>query len=135
MGIRGNFAGFRNDGTLPNLGCCDQQLVGWIAMERLRSWVDSTTICGCSCTSDTPGSASALSIQTPTVRSSFSLPYSTSFATSQHEMILTPKTRSAPKFEKVAVPRLQPFRSRNPPDPNAGVQQNHCRASQSSLPT
>ncbi len=31
--------------------------------------------------------------------------------------------------------RLQSFRSRNPPDPNVGVQQNHCRASQSSLAT
>jgi hypothetical protein len=39
------------------------------------------------------------------------------------------------KFEKVAVPRLQPLRSRNPPDPNVGVQQNQCRASQSSPPT
>ena len=38
-------------------------------------------------------------------------------------------------FEKVAVPPLQPLRSRNPPDPNVGVQQNHCRASQSSLAT
>jgi hypothetical protein len=33
------------------------------------------------------------------------------------------------------VPRLQPIRSRNPPDPNVGVQQNHRRASQSSLAT
>ena len=39
------------------------------------------------------------------------------------------------KFEKFAVPRLQPIRSRNPPDPNVGVQQNHRRASQSSLAT
>jgi hypothetical protein len=35
------------------------------------------------------------------------------------------------KFEKVAVSRLSPLRSRNPPDPNVGVQQNHCKASQS----
>src|SRR6266852_4675096 len=39
------------------------------------------------------------------------------------------------KFEKLAVPRLQSIRSRNPPNPNVGVQQNHCRASQSSLAT
>src|ERR1035441_5939510 len=39
------------------------------------------------------------------------------------------------KFEKVAVLRLQSIRLSNPPDPNVGVQQNHCRASQSSLAT
>ena len=39
------------------------------------------------------------------------------------------------KFEKSAVPRLQSIRSRNPPNPNVGVQQNHSRASQSSLAT
>jgi hypothetical protein len=39
------------------------------------------------------------------------------------------------KFETFAVPRLQPIRSRNPPDPNVGVRQNHRRASQSSLAT
>ena len=38
-------------------------------------------------------------------------------------------------FEKFAVPRLEPIRSRNPPDPNVGVQQNHSRASQSSPAT
>jgi hypothetical protein len=30
-------------------------------------------------------------------------------------------------FEKLAAPRLQPIRSRNPPKPNVGVQQNHCK--------
>src|ERR1700733_7836638 len=39
------------------------------------------------------------------------------------------------KFEKVAVPRLQSIRLSYPPDPNVGVQQNHRRASQSSLAT
>ena len=71
----------------------------WSAGSRWKgcgSWVDSTTMCGWRCRSTTPGSARAPSIQSPTVRSSFSLPYSTSFATSQQEMILTPKTRSAP---------------------------------------
>jgi len=38
-------------------------------------------------------------------------------------------------FEKLTVPRLQPIRPRNPPDPNVGVQQNHRRASQSWLAT
>src|SRR5947208_3070360 len=38
-------------------------------------------------------------------------------------------------FEKFTLSRLQPVRSRNPPDPNVGVQQNHRRASQSSLAT
>jgi hypothetical protein len=38
-------------------------------------------------------------------------------------------------FEKVTVLRLQSIRPRDPPDPNVGVQQNHCRASQSSLAT
>ena len=71
----------------------------WSAGSRWKgcgSWVDSTTIRGSRCTSVTPGSARALSIQSPTVRSSFSLPYSTSFATSQQEMTLTPKMRSVP---------------------------------------
>src|ERR1039457_3873179 len=39
------------------------------------------------------------------------------------------------KFEKVAVLHLQSIRSSNPPDPDVGVQQNHCRASQSSPAT
>ena len=71
----------------------------WSAGSRWKgcgNWVDSTTIRGWRGRRDTPGSARALSIQSPTVRSSFSLSYSTSFATSHHEMMLTPKTRSAP---------------------------------------
>src|SRR5260370_19258424 len=39
------------------------------------------------------------------------------------------------KFEEFAMPQLQPISSRNPPDPNVGVQQDHYRASQSSLAT
>lgn len=71
----------------------------WSAGSRWKgcgSWVDSTTICGWRCRREIPGSARALSIQTPTGRSSVSLPYSTSFATSQQEMMLTPRARSAP---------------------------------------
>ena len=75
----------------------------WSAGSRWKgcgSWVDSTTIRGSRCTSVTPGSARALSIQSPTARSSFSLPYSTSFATSQQETMLTPKTRSTPSSRR-----------------------------------
>lgn len=39
------------------------------------------------------------------------------------------------KFEKVTVSRLQPLRPGNAPDPDVGVQQNHCKASQSSPAT
>ena len=53
--------------------------------------------------SNTPGSARALSIQCPTARSSLSRPYSTSLATSQQEMMLTPKTRSTPRSSALAV--------------------------------
>jgi hypothetical protein len=35
MRIRHNFAVLSHDRTLKNAGRCDQQLIGWIAMERL----------------------------------------------------------------------------------------------------
>jgi len=38
-------------------------------------------------------------------------------------------------LEQVTVPRFQPIRPGNPPYLNVGVQQNHCKASQSSLAT
>src|ERR1017187_5724384 len=84
------------------IGHCKTRAVAtssWSAGSRWKgcgSWVDSTTIRGWRCRSDTPCPARARSIQSPTGRSSLSLPYSTSFATSQQEMILTPKTGSAP---------------------------------------
>jgi hypothetical protein len=84
------------------IGHCKTRAVAtnsWSAGSRWKgwgSWVDSTTIRGWRCRSDTPGSARAFSIQSPTGRSIFSLPYSTSFATSQQEMMLMPKTRSGP---------------------------------------
>src|ERR1039458_7449307 len=53
--------------------------------------------------SNTPGPARALSIQCPPARSSLSRPYSTSLATSQQEMMLTPKTRSTPRSSALAV--------------------------------
>src|SRR5690242_9494160 len=39
------------------------------------------------------------------------------------------------EVEKFAVPPLQAIRLRHPPNPDVGIQQNHCRASQSSLAT
>src|SRR5258706_7211863 len=36
MRIRRNLAVFSHDRTLKNASRCDQQLIGWIAMERLR---------------------------------------------------------------------------------------------------
>ena len=100
MRIRRNLPVFSHDRTPQYSGFATSN---WSAGSRWNgcgSWVDSTTIRGWSCTSDTSGSVSALSIQSPTARSSFSLPYSTSFATSQHEMMLTPKTRSAPSSRR-----------------------------------
>ena len=88
----------------------------WSAGSRWKgcgSCVDSTTIRGWSGRRATPGCTTALSNHSPTLRSRFSLPYSTSFA----------------------VPWLQPVRPGNPPNPDVGVQDDHNRASQSSLAT
>jgi hypothetical protein len=46
-----------------------------------------------------------------------------------------PEDAVSATFEKFTVPRLQPIRPRNPPDQNVSVQQDHCKASQSSLAT
>ena len=56
---------------------------------------------------------------------------STNFATSQHEIMLTPTPGRRP-VQEARDAQLQPFCLGNPPNPYVGVQQNHCRASQSS---
>jgi hypothetical protein len=97
MRIRRNLTVLSHDRTLKDAGAVATS--NWSAGSRWKgcgSCVDSTTIRGWRCRNDTPGSARAVSIQSPTERSSFSLPYSTSFATSQQELILTAQTRSAP---------------------------------------
>jgi hypothetical protein len=110
----------------------------WSAGSRWKgcgSWVDSTMMCGWRCRSDTPGSASAPSLQSPTARSSFKPSVLHKFRDFPTGDDTNAEGAVSAKFEKFAVPRLQPIRSRNPPNPNVGVQQNHCRASQSSLAT
>jgi hypothetical protein len=71
-------------------------LVGWIAMKRLQQLGRLHYDLRVEVQKHIPGAARALSIHNPASRSSFSLPYSTSFATSQQEMMLTPNARLAP---------------------------------------
>ena len=100
MRIRRNLAVFGHNGQCKTRAVATSS---WSAGSRWNgcgSWVDSTTICGLRCSRDTPASARALSIQGPTLRSSFSLPYSTSLATSQQEMMLTPNARSTPRSRR-----------------------------------
>ena len=121
--------------TLKHAGRCHQQLVGWIAMERLRQLGGFDhdlrvevhkrhTRLGKGALHPKPDGPIELQ---PSVF---------------HKLRHFPAGDDAnaedavdAKFEKVAVPGLQPIRARNPPDPDVGVQQNHCRASQSSLAT
>jgi hypothetical protein len=95
-----NLVVFGHDRTLQDAGGRDQKLVDWISMERLGQLSGLHYDLRVECRRDTPGSARALSIHRPTSRSSFSLPYSTSLATSQQEMMLTPRTRSAPRSRR-----------------------------------
>jgi hypothetical protein len=135
MRIRRNLAVLSHDRTLQDAGRCDQQLVGRIAMERLRQlggfhddlWMevqkrDARFRKG----AFYPRSDRAIEFQ-PTVLHKFG-----DFPTRDDA---NAEDAVSAKFEKFAMPRLQPVRSRNPPDPDVGVQQNHSRASQSSLAT
>ena len=135
MRIRRNLAVLSHHRTLKDAGCRDQQLVGWIAMERLRQLGgfhhdmrmevqkrDARFGEGALY----PKPHSPIELQ-PSVLHEFS-----DFPTRDDA---DAEDAVSAEFEKFAVPWLQPFRPRNPPDPNLGVQQNHCRASQSSLAT
>ena len=135
MRIRRNLAVLGHDRTLKDAGRCDQQLVRWIAMERLRQ------LCGLH-------HDLWIQVQKGHARFSKGALYPKPDCPIKLQSSVLYEFRDFPtrdnadaedavsaKFEKFAVSCLQPIRPRNPPDPNVGVQQNHCRASQSSLAT
>ena len=94
MRIGRNLAVLSHDWTLKNAGRCDQQLVGRIAMERLRQ------LGGFHHDLRMEGHEGHARFREgafyPKPDGPIELQPSTSFATSQQEMTLTPKTRSAP---------------------------------------
>ncbi len=96
MRIRRNLAVLSHDWALKDAGRRDQQLVHRIAMEWLRQLGGFHHDLRMKVQKGYARFGKSFSIQSPTARSNFGLPYSTSFATSQQEMMLTPKTRSAP---------------------------------------
>ena len=135
MRIRRNLAVLSHDWALKDAGRCDQQLVGRIAMERLRQL---------------GGFHHDLRMEVKKGHARFRKGafYPKPDGPIELQPSVLHKFRDFPtgddanaedairaKFEKLAVPRLQPIRSRNPPNPNVGVQQNHSRASQSSPAT
>ena len=135
MRIRRDLAVLSQDRTLKDAGRCDRQLVGWIAMERLRQL---------------GGFHHDLRIEVQKRHARFGkgVFYPKPDGPIKLEPTVLHKFRDFPtgddanaedaicaKLEKFAVPRLQPIRLRSPPDPNVGVQQDHRRASQSSLAT
>ena len=135
MRIRRNLAVLSHDWALKDAGRCDQQLVGRIAMERLRQLGGFH---------HDPG----IQAQKRHARLRKGALYPRLDGPIELHPSVLHEFRDFPtgddanaedavraKFEKFAVPRLQPIRLRNPPDPNVGVQQNHSRASQSSLAT
>jgi hypothetical protein len=135
MRIRRNLAVLSHDRALKGAGRCDQQLVGWIAMERLRQLGGFHHDL-------------RMEVQKRQARFRKGAFYPKPNGPIKLQPSVLDKFRDFPtgddanakhavraKFEKFTVPRLQPIRPGNPPDPNVGVQQNHCRASQSSLAT
>lgn len=135
MRIRRNLAVLCHDRTLKDAGRCNQQLVGWIAMERLRQLGGfhydprvevQKRHARFRKGAFYPKPDGAIKLQ-PSVLDEFR-----NFPAGDDA---NAKDAVGAKFEQFAVPRLQPIRLRNPLDPNVGVQQNHCRASQSSPAT
>jgi hypothetical protein len=135
MRIGRNLAVLSHDWTLKNAGRCDQQLIDWIAMERLLQlggfhhdlWMEmQKRHSRFRKSAFYPKPDGSVELQ-PSVFHEFG-----DFPTRDHTY--TENAVSA-TFEKFTVPRLQTIRPRNPPDPNVGIQQNHRNASQSWLAT
>jgi hypothetical protein len=100
MRIRHNPAVLSHERALQDASSCDQQLIGWIIMERLRQLSGFHHDLRMELLKRHARLRKGAFYPSPTDRSSFSLPYSTSLATSQHEMMLTPKTRSVPSSRR-----------------------------------
>ena len=135
MRIRRNLAVLSHDRTLKDAGRCDKQLIRWIAMERLRQLRGfhhdprmemQKRHARFRKSAFYPKPDGSVELQ-PSVLHEFGDFPTRDDADPEHAVNST--------FEKFTVPRLQPIRPRNPPDPNVGVQQNHFRASQSWLAT
>ena len=135
MWICSNLGVLSHNWTLQDARRCHQQLVGWIAMERLRQlgrfhydpWMKVQK-------RDTRLSESGLYPKTdcPIELQPSVLDELCDFPTRDDT---DTEYAVGATFEKLAVPRLEAIRPRNPPNPDVGIQQNHCRASQSSLAT
>ena len=135
MWIRRNLGVLSQNRTLKDARRCHQQLVGWIAMERLRQlgrfhydpWIEVQK-------RDTRLGESGLYPKTdcPIELQPSVLDELCDFPTRDDT---DTEYAVGATFEKLAVPRLEAIRPRNPPNPDVGIQQNHCRASQSSLAT
>ena len=135
MRIRRNLAVLGHDGALKDAGRCDQQLVGWIAVEWLRQLGGFHH-------------DPRIEAQKQHARLRKGALYPKLNGPVELQPSVLHKFRDFPagddanaedavsaKFQEVAMPRLQPVRPGNPPDPDVGVQQNHCKASQSSPAT
>ena len=98
MRIRRNLAVLSHDWTLQDACSCDQQLVGRIAMEGLRQLGGFHHDPRMEVQKRHALSRKGTVYPKPdgAIKLEPSVLYSTSFATSQQEMILTPKTGSAP---------------------------------------
>ena len=122
MRIGRNLAVLSHDWTLKNAGRCDQQLVGRIAMERLRQlggFHHDPRMEGHEGHARFregafyPKPDGPIELQ-PSVLHQFC-----DFPTGDDAHA---EDAVSAKFEKLAMPRLQPIRLRNPPNPNVGVQ-------------
>jgi hypothetical protein len=118
MRLRRNLAVLSHNRTLKDAGRCDQQLVGWIAMERLRQLGGFHHDL-------------RMEVQKGHARFSKGALYPKPDCPIQLQPSVLHEFRDFPtrddadaedavsaKFEKFAVPCLQPIRPRNPPDPN-----------------
>lgn len=135
MRIRGNLGVLSHNRALKDASGCHQQLVGWVAMERLRQLgglhYDSRVQVqkghtGFRESGLYPKPDWPIKLQ-PAVFHELG-----DFPARDHAHAEYP-FRAA--FKKFAMSTLQAIGSGNPPDPNVGVQQDHRRASQSSLAT
>ena len=124
-----------HDWTLKNAGRCDQQLAGRIAMERLRQlggFHHDPRMQGHEGHARLHEGAFYPKPDGPIELQPSVLHQLCDFPTGDDAHA---EDAVGAKFEKLAMPRLQPIRLRNPPNPNVGIQQNHSKASQSSLAT
>ena len=126
-----NLAVLGQNRTLKEAGGCDQQLIGRITMEGLRQLGRFHHDPGVEGQKRHAGSAKGAFYPKPDSAIKLQPAVLDKFRDFPARDDANPEDAIRAKFEKLAMPRLQPIRPRNPPDPNVGVEQNHCKASQS----